>query len=84
MAKATILVTGGAGFIGGRVCRMLVDEGYHVRAFDNICRTDEKVVEAIRAEPQMELVVGDVRKPEQVASAMQGVERHVGHVQHVL
>ena len=30
-----ILVTGGAGFIGSRLCRRLVDEGHHVISLDN-------------------------------------------------
>ncbi len=28
-----ILVTGAAGFLGGTICRQLIDRGYHVRAF---------------------------------------------------
>jgi dTDP-glucose 4,6-dehydratase len=30
------LVTGGADFIGSHLCRRLIDEGYHVIAFDNL------------------------------------------------
>ena len=30
------LVTGGAGFIGSHLCKRLIDEGYHVIAFDNL------------------------------------------------
>jgi UDP-glucose 4-epimerase len=35
MAKKTVVVTGGAGFVGGRLCARLVDEGYSVIALDN-------------------------------------------------
>lgn len=33
----TILVTGGAGYIGSHTCRQLVDAGYHVVIVDNFC-----------------------------------------------
>jgi UDP-glucuronate decarboxylase len=35
MAKDTILVTGGAGFIGSHLCLRLFDEGHHVICLDN-------------------------------------------------
>lgn len=35
MAKKTILVTGGAGFIGSHLCLRLFDEGHHVICLDN-------------------------------------------------
>src|SRR4051812_27178590 len=33
--KKTILVTGGAGFIGSHLCKRLVDEGHNVISLDN-------------------------------------------------
>ncbi|MBQ2576659.1 MAG: NAD-dependent epimerase/dehydratase family protein, partial [Lachnospiraceae bacterium] len=33
MAKTKYLVTGAAGFLGGTVCRQLIDRGDEVRAF---------------------------------------------------
>ncbi len=35
MARKTILVTGGAGFIGSHLCLRLFDEGHHVICLDN-------------------------------------------------
>ena len=31
----TVLVTGGAGFIGSHLCRRLLDDGHHVICLDN-------------------------------------------------
>ncbi|MFQ5412503.1 MAG: GDP-mannose 4,6-dehydratase, partial [Phycisphaerae bacterium] len=35
MSRKTILVTGGAGFIGSHLCLRLFDEGHHVICLDN-------------------------------------------------
>lgn len=34
-----ILVTGGAGYIGGTVCRMLMRQGHQVTIYDNLCHS---------------------------------------------
>ena len=36
MAKDTVLVTGGAGFIGSHLCMRLFDQGHHVICLDNL------------------------------------------------
>ena len=60
-----LLVTGGAGFIGSHLVAALLDAGHDVRVLDRR-PTDE-------LDPRAELVVGDVRDPEVVRAALDGV-----------
>lgn len=77
-AKPTVLVTGGAGFIGLRVVPLLVATGYHVRIFDNMFRGDrDKVAELARTGPDtgaVKLIDQDVRYGGAVHTAMAGCE----------
>ncbi len=75
--KGTVLVTGGAGFIGSIVCRQLIERGWRVRIFDNFYRPDRARLEAIEGHPALEVVEGDVRYREAVDRAMSGVDRVV-------
>ena len=51
----SILVTGGAGYIGSHMCRMLLKAGHSVVAFDNLARGHADAVAGA------ELFVGDLR-----------------------
>lgn len=59
MAKDKILVTGGAGYIGSVLVRMLLEKGYKVKVFDKLYFGDFALRD-IRS--KIELVQGDVRK----------------------
>ena len=77
----TVLVTGGAGFIGSNVVQRLLREGERVRVLDDLSRRGvERNVEWLRAHhgSRLELVVADVRDARAVKEAMRGVD-HVFH-----
>jgi len=47
MAK-TVLVTGGAGYIGSHTCVELLDAGYGVVVVDNLCNSSEEALRRVR------------------------------------
>lgn len=61
----TILVTGGAGYIGSHMVRRLLDDGHDVIALDNLSTGHRWAV------PEEHLEVGDLRDPETVSSLFQ-------------
>lgn len=70
-----VLVTGGAGFVGSHLVDGLLEAGHRVRVLDNL----EPQVHGPGGRPpylspEAELQVGDVRDPDAVARALEGVE----------
>ncbi len=49
MSNQTILVTGGAGYIGSHTCVELLDAGYHVVVVDNLSNSKETALQRVRA-----------------------------------
>ncbi|CRK60880.1 UDP-glucose 4-epimerase [Alloactinosynnema sp. L-07] len=74
MSPRTVLVTGGAGFIGMHVVPMLLEKGYHVRILDNMFRGDRDKVGELVATGKVELIDQDVRYGGAVHQAMKGCE----------
>ncbi len=70
-----ILVTGGAGFVGSHVVDALLAENREVRVLDSLLAHSERPGYLPR---EIDFVEGDVRDPETVQDALQGVE-HVCH-----
>ncbi|MGO8685250.1 MAG: NAD-dependent epimerase/dehydratase family protein [Thermoleophilia bacterium] len=71
-AAGTVLVTGGAGFIGSHLVDALVAQGRRVRVLDNLLSGKRENLAASAA--AIEFVEGDVRDAETVAHVMGGVE----------
>lgn len=71
----TILITGGAGFVGSHLADELLEHGYRVRALDDLF---PQVHGGARRRPEylareVELIVGDLRDPAVVWRALEGV-----------
>ena len=68
-AGSRILVTGGTGYVGGRLIPLLEQRGHRVRC---VARRPEFLQP--RVGPQTEVVAGDVLQPETLASALEEIE----------
>lgn len=75
---AKVLITGGAGFIGARLCEMLAQRGAEVTVFDNLspqvhgAEGRDSSPTFLRAAAVARVVDGDVRDAEALAAAVPG------------
>jgi dTDP-L-rhamnose 4-epimerase len=71
----SILITGGAGFIGSHLARELLECGYRVRVLDSLVgQVHDGVERPEYLSPDAELQVGDVRDLDAVRGALDGVD----------
>ncbi|HVF84286.1 MAG TPA: SDR family NAD(P)-dependent oxidoreductase [Sphingomicrobium sp.] len=71
----TVLITGGAGFIGRSVCRELLGRGHKVRVLDSMIEQVHGDAERPADLPDdVELIRADVRNGDAVTKALQGVD----------
>src|SRR3954471_14354743 len=74
----TVLITGGAGFIGRHLAQALLARGDQVRVLDSLIEqvhpTRERPAELAR---DVELIIGDVRDEASVLRALKGVDKVV-------
>jgi nucleoside-diphosphate-sugar epimerase len=64
-----VTVLGGAGYIGSVLVRQLLEDGYRVRAFDQLFYGRASLAE-VSNHPRFELVVGDVRQTSALVAAL--------------
>jgi len=68
-------IAGGAGFIGSHVAHELIRRGdREVVVFDSLVSGDKAKLTNVIDDPRLELIVGDLKDPEDVVSAMRGCE----------
>jgi UDP-glucose 4-epimerase len=66
----SVLVTGGAGFIGSTLCPLLAARGYHVRVLDDLSVGSAAALAGV----PVEMLTGDIRDRAAVAAAVAGVD----------
>jgi UDP-glucuronate decarboxylase len=61
--EASVLVTGGGGFLGSHLCERLLAEGHHVICVDNFFTGSRDNIAALMPHPRFELIRHDVCLP---------------------
>jgi dTDP-glucose 4,6-dehydratase len=63
IAMKTVLITGGAGFIGSHLCDFFVAKGYRVICVDNFLTGSEQNIAQLKKSPNFKLIAHDITTP---------------------
>ena len=74
LSNKTILVTGGAGFIGSNLCEVLLEKGNKVVCLDNFATGKRENLEDFIKDSNFTLIEGDIRKLEDCLKATEDVD----------
>jgi len=69
----TILVTGGAGYVGSVLTPLLLKEGYDVRVLD-LFIYGEHVLDEVKGNPKLQIIKGDIRDVDLLKKSLAGVD----------
>ena len=72
--KSSILVTGGAGFIGSNLCEYFLSKGHQVTCLDNFATGHRHNLKDFINHPDFSLIEGDIRNLSDCQKAVQGVD----------
>lgn len=72
--KQTILITGGAGFIGSNLCEYFLNKGYVIRILDNFVTGHRYNIGPFLSNPAFTLIEGDIRSLEDCQIAVKNVD----------
>ena len=73
-----VLVTGGAGYIGSVLVRILLSRGYYVRVIDNLSFGGEALIELLN-DKNFDFIKGDIRDKLALENAMHDID-YVAHL----
>jgi dTDP-L-rhamnose 4-epimerase len=78
MSQETVLITGGAGFIGRYVAKACLERGHRVRVLDSLIeQVHGDKTTADHLDPEVEVIVGDVRDETAVLRGLKGATKVV-------
>lgn len=72
LRSSTILVTGGAGFIGSNLCEALLEAGSSVVCMDNFATGKKENIAGFLDHPKFTFIEGDIRSLEDCRRAVEG------------
>ena len=72
--KKTILITGGAGFIGSNLCEYFLSKGYFIVCLDNFSTGHRHTIAEFLKNENFKLIEGDIRNLEECKKAVAGVD----------
>ena len=70
----TILITGGAGFIGSNLCDYFINKDYNIICLDNFATGHKKNIAHLLSHSNFKLIEGDIRNIEDCNKAVKGVD----------
>ena len=80
MKKKTFLITGGTGFIGSNISKLLVNKNYKIKIFDNNSRGKIKNIKNFKK--KIKFIKGDIRDKEALNKALKNTDAviHLAYV----
>ena len=72
--KHSLLITGGAGFIGSNLCEYFLSKGHQVTCLDNFATGHRHNLKDFINHPDFSLIEGDIRNLSDCQKAVQGVD----------
>jgi len=70
----TILITGGAGFIGSNLCEHFLNKGYYVTVLDNFSTGHRSNIASFASNSKFSLIEGDIRNLADCQKAIKGID----------